>query len=74
MVSTAQTTVYVGYPRCTLGYMSNPTITVKADRDLIEQLRELAKINNRSLAGELRTALEQYIAAQRKAQRKEKDR
>jgi plasmid stability protein len=36
-------------------------VTVKAPRDLIEQLRVLAQLHNRSMSGELRTALEHYL-------------
>jgi plasmid stability protein len=40
---------------------TEPTITVKVRRDLIEQLRPIAARHNRSMHGELRTALEDYI-------------
>jgi plasmid stability protein len=41
-------------------------VTVKAPRDLIEQLRVIAQLHNRSMSGELRTALEQYIRSHRR--------
>jgi plasmid stability protein len=41
-------------------------VTVKAPRDLIEQLRVLAQLHNRSMSGELRTALEQYLQSHRR--------
>ena len=47
--------------------MATDNITVKAPRDLIEQLRALAAEHHRSLAGELATALEQYIERERPA-------
>ena len=41
-------------------------VTVKAPRDLIEQLRVIAQLHNRSMSGELRTAIEQYIRSHRR--------
>ena len=41
------------------------TITIKAPRELIEQLREVARLHNRSLSGELRQALQEYLAGQK---------
>jgi plasmid stability protein len=41
-------------------------VTVKAPRDLIEQLRVLARLHNRSMSGELRTALEEYLRSHRR--------
>ena len=39
------------------------TITVKASRALIEQLKPIAVANRRSAAQELNVALEEYIAS-----------
>jgi predicted HicB family RNase H-like nuclease len=42
------------------------TLTVRFPASLLEQIREAAKQNNRSLNGEIVTAIEEYIKKQKK--------
>lgn len=41
-------------------------LTVRFPASLLEQMREVAKQNNRSLNGEILTAIEEHIKKQRK--------
>jgi len=43
------------------------TLTVRFPAHLLEQIREVAKQNNRSLNGEILTAIEGHIKKQRKS-------
>jgi predicted transcriptional regulator len=54
-----------------IGMATQPNITVKAPRDLIEELRTIAKLHNRTMHGELKTALEQYVRRNRPRPEKE---
>jgi hypothetical protein len=40
---------------------TSDTTTVRLPRELVEQVRELAQLHHRSLSGELRVALLEYI-------------
>jgi len=41
-------------------------LTIRLPAHLLEQMKEAAKLNNRSLNGEILTAMEEYIRKQRK--------
>lgn len=43
------------------------TLTVRFSAHLLEQIREVAKQNNRSLNGEILTAIEEHIKRQKKS-------
>jgi len=42
------------------------TLTIRLPAHLLEQIREVAKQNNRSLNGEILTAIEEHIKKQKK--------
>lgn len=42
------------------------TLTIRLPAHLLEQMKEVAKQNNRSLNGEVLTAMEEHIKKQRK--------
>jgi hypothetical protein len=42
------------------------TLTIRLPAHLLEQIREVAKQNNRSLNGEVLTALEEHVKKQKK--------
>jgi len=43
------------------------TLTIRLPAHLLEQMKEVAKQNNRSLNGEVLTAMEEHIKKQRKS-------
>lgn len=42
------------------------TLTIRLPAHLLEQMKEVAKQNNRSLNGEVLTAMEEHVKKQRK--------